>query len=77
MKKKRTKMKNTMIYGIIGLFVMISFWGIVNILINTFELDTSPYVSVPYFDSIGTSGSGSTDESWKDLEGFYGGTDTE
>ena len=62
-----------MIYGIIGLFVMVSFWGIVNILKNTFELDTSPYVNVPYFDGTGTSGSGSADESWKDLEGFYEG----
>ena len=70
-------MRNLMIYGIIGLFVMISFWGIVNILVNTFELNTSPYVSVPYFDSIGTSGSGSgsADESWNDLEGFYGGSE--
>ena len=69
-------MKNLMIYGIIGLFVMISFWGIVNILVNTFELNTSPYVSVPYFDTGGTSGRG--DESWKGrvdkaLEGFYEG----
>ena len=70
--EKRTKMKNVMIYGIIGLFVMISFWGIVNILINTFELDTYPYVDVPYFDESGTSGSGSADESWEDLEDFYG-----
>ena len=68
--EKRTKMKNVMIYGIIGLFVMISFWGIVNILINTFELDTSPYVDVPYFDSE-TLESGSADESWKDLENLY------
>ena len=58
-----------MIYGIIGLFVMVSFWGIVNILKNTFELDTSPYVNVPYFDGTGTSGSG--DESWNDLENLY------
>ena len=78
--EKRGKMKNVMIYGIIGLFVMISFWGIVNILINTFELDTYPYVDVPYFDSSGSgsgSRSGSADESWKDLEGFYGGSEGE
>ena len=74
--EKRGKMKNVMIYGIIGLFVMISFWGIVNILINTFELDTYPYVDVPYFDSSG-SGSGSADENWKDLEYFYGGSEGE
>ena len=61
--EKRSKMKNVMIYGIIGLFVMISFWGIVNILINTFELDTTPYVDVPYFDSSGYSGSGSDSDS--------------
>lgn len=60
--EKRTKMKNVMIYGIIGLFVMVSFWGIVNILINTFELDTSPYVEVPYFYDSGTSGSGSDND---------------
>ena len=75
--ESQKKGKNIMIYGIIGLFVMVSFWGIVNILINTFELDTYPYVDVPYFDSSGTSGSGSAEESWNDLEGFYGGTDTE
>src|SRR3989338_7855311 len=57
--EKRGKMKNIMIYGIIGLFVMISFWGIVNILINTFELDTYPYVDVPYFYDNGYSGGGS------------------
>ena len=61
--EKRSKMKNVMIYGIIGLFVMISFWGIVNILINTFELDTTPYVDVPYFDSSGYLGSGSRSNS--------------
>ena len=74
--EKREKAKSLMIYGIIGLFVMISFWGIVNILINTFELDTYPYVDVPYFYDSGYSGSGSADESWNDLEGFYGGADT-
>ena len=61
--ESQKKGKNIMIYGIIGLFVMISFWGIVNILINTFELDTTPYVQVPYFDSSGYSGSGSEDDS--------------
>ena len=74
--ESQKKGKNIMIFGIIGLFVMISFWGIVNILINTFELDTTPYVDVPYFDSSG-SGSGSADENWKDLEYFYGGSEGE
>lgn len=45
----REKGKNIMFYGVIGLFVMVSVWGIVNILINTFELNTFPSVRVPYF----------------------------
>lgn len=44
----RKASRQIMIYGIIGLFVMVSFWGFVNILLNTFELNTYPYVEVPY-----------------------------
>jgi len=38
--EKRTKGRNTMIYGIIGLFVMVAVWGLVNVLLSTFGLDT-------------------------------------
>ena len=58
--ENREKSKKIMIYGIISLFVMVSFWGMVNILVITFELDTTPYVQVPYFDDYG--GSESNDE---------------
>lgn len=35
--------KNKIIYGIVGLFIMISVWGLVNILVNTFGLqNTAP-----------------------------------
>ena len=37
--EKRDKAKSLMIYGIIGLFVMISLWGLVAILSGTFNLD--------------------------------------
>ena len=57
--ENRKKGKSIMIYGIIGLFVMVSFWGIVNILIITFELDTYPYVQVPYLYDSGTLENGS------------------
>ncbi len=40
------------LYGVIGFFVILSFWGLVNILINTFQLDT-PNIQVPY---VGGSG---------------------
>lgn len=35
--------KNVMIYGIIGLFVMVSVWGLVNVVYNTFGLDNNNY----------------------------------
>lgn len=37
--EKRTAGRNMMIYGIIGLFVMISVWGLVNILGGTLDLN--------------------------------------
>ena len=43
--EKRGKAKSLMIYGIIGLFVMVSIWGLVNILGGTFDLD--PDVPIP------------------------------
>ncbi|MBI5134039.1 MAG: hypothetical protein HZA81_01475 [Candidatus Taylorbacteria bacterium] len=39
--EKKEKAKSTIIYGVIALFVMISIWGLVNILYNTFQLDST------------------------------------
>lgn len=39
--EKRTEAKNFIIWGIIGIFVMVSVWGFVNILVYTFNLDTA------------------------------------
>ena len=45
---KRKKAKDTIVYGIIGLFVMISIWGLVRILGNTFGVqNTIPTLSEP------------------------------
>lgn len=44
--EKREEAKNTVLYGIIGLFVMISIWGLVNILDRTFNL-TGPAKAPP------------------------------
>jgi hypothetical protein len=38
--EKRDEGKQTVYYGIIALFVMVSIWGFVNILTTTFGLDT-------------------------------------
>lgn len=37
----KSKAKNNMIWGIIGIFVMVSVWGLVNVLVNTTNLDNS------------------------------------
>ncbi len=44
----RAEAKKTVQYGIIGLFVMVSIWGLVNILISTFKLSNKP-VTPPEF----------------------------
>lgn len=38
--EKRTEARQFIVYGIIGVFLMLSIWGFVNILLNTFHLDT-------------------------------------
>ena len=38
--EKRKEGKNLVVYGIIGLFVMVSVWGLVNILAGTFTLES-------------------------------------
>lgn len=43
-----------MIYGIIGLFVMVSVWGLVNLLSNTFKLDKQFPRDLPSFGKTGS-----------------------
>jgi uncharacterized membrane-anchored protein len=38
---KKEDGKDMMIWGVIGLFVMVSVWGLVNLLSDTFNLDTT------------------------------------
>ncbi len=45
--EKREAGKEIVIYGIIGLFVMISIWGFVNILDKTFNLSNTGPLSAP------------------------------
>ena len=43
--EKRKEARNMMIWGIVGLFVMVAVWGLVWLLLNTFNLNTGtpPY----------------------------------
>lgn len=44
--EKRESGRNTVIYGVIGIFVMVSIWGFVNILDSTFNLKGT-YIAPP------------------------------
>lgn len=50
----REKSRNVMMYGIIGLFVMVSVWGLVAVVTNTFNLENT---NIFYF-NYGRSGYG-------------------
>lgn len=39
--EKRKQAKDFIVWGIIGVFLMVSIWGLVSILVNTFNLDTT------------------------------------
>jgi len=39
--ESRKEARSVMLYGIIGLFVMVAVWGLVNILMGTFDLNTT------------------------------------
>lgn len=45
--ERRKEARNVMIYGIIGLFVMIAVWGLVNLLKDTLGLDTTTPPAIP------------------------------
>lgn len=45
--KKRKEAVNTMIYGVLALFVMVSVWGIVNVLQDTFNVGGTQTITPP------------------------------
>lgn len=45
--EKRAQGRDTMIYGIIAIFVMVSVWGLVKILEDTFKVGNKPVPAVP------------------------------
>lgn len=52
----RENARSIMIWGIIALFVMVSVWGLVNVLSNTFSLDTSGSTLPSVTGDTGSSG---------------------
>ena len=45
--EKKDEARNSIIYGLVGLFVMVSILGLVNILINTFNVNSRTKQSAP------------------------------
>ncbi len=45
--QKRGEARNIMVWGIIALFVMVSVWGLVNVLVSTFGLRFSNLIVPP------------------------------
>ena len=46
--------RSLMIWGLIGFFVMVSVWGLVNLLVDTFQLNDSGPTSLPTVPDTGS-----------------------
>jgi len=53
--EKRKEARGYMVWGVVSLFVMVAVWGLVNVLVRTFQLDTNappgPQVPTTYSSS--------------------------
>ena len=47
--ENQKKARGYIIYGLIGIFVMIAFWGIIQVVANTFQVQTGGTINPPTF----------------------------
>ena len=47
--KKVEEAKNVLLFGLLGIFIMFSIWGLVNIVINTFDFKNKTQPTIPQF----------------------------
>jgi hypothetical protein len=59
--EKREKGKQFMVWGFIGFFVMVSVWGIVNLMVGTFGFGGQQRPDIPTFDNSTVRGNEGTD----------------
>jgi len=45
--EKRKEARNTIIYGVIGLFAIVAVWGLVGVIASTFGIDTGGSIDIP------------------------------
>lgn len=58
--EKRAEGKNFIMYGLIGFFVMLSVWGLVNLLVGTFHFDSINRPCLPTFGDANCSNTTNT-----------------
>jgi fumarate reductase subunit D len=46
--EKQKAARGYIIYGLIGIFVMVAFWGIIEVVANTFGVKTGGTINLPY-----------------------------
>lgn len=51
--KKQKQGRNLMVYSVLALFVMVTIWGIVGLLSNTFGIDQTTTVPLPTISGLG------------------------
>jgi uncharacterized membrane-anchored protein len=49
--EKKESGRSIMIWGIIALFVMVAVWGLVNLIADTFSIDTGGTIDPPFVDT--------------------------
>jgi len=54
--EKKSQGRTIMIWGIIALFVMVSVWGLVRVVSDTFDVDREQTIDVPLFSDTKKSG---------------------
>ena len=52
--EKKEQGRSLMIYGLIGFFVMVSVWGLVNLLVGTFNFNSSAPPQFPQAQQVGS-----------------------
>lgn len=49
--EKRKEARNTIIYGVIGLFAIVAVWGLVEVISSTFGINAGGTISIPQLPS--------------------------
>lgn len=74
---KQKEGRSLMVYAIVGFAIMVSVWGLVNLVVNTFGFDNTNRPCIPTFSNgasgknCGSSGSGNSSELKENPQGVF------